>query len=75
MQRQVNDFDLVGMIDGSTVHREDVATIRKFFTGRAVDVATGVGLSDGPYPIDFDWAVVLDTRSGTLFSFVLNCRD
>lgn len=75
VKRRVEDFDLVGMIEGSTERRVDDATIRQFFAGRAVDVATGTGFSDGPYPIDFDWAIVLDPRSGTLFSFVLNCRD
>ncbi|MFM9059049.1 MAG: hypothetical protein ACKOSQ_07995 [Planctomycetaceae bacterium] len=75
VHRHVADFDLVGMIEGGTRRRSATATISRFFAGRAVDVATGTGLSDGPYPIDFDWAVVLDPRSGTLFSFVLNCRD
>lgn len=75
VRRHVDDFDLVGMIEGAAERRVATAVIRRFFAGRAVDVATGTGLSDGPYPIDFDWAVVLDPRSGTLFSFVLNCRD
>jgi hypothetical protein len=38
-------------------------------------VATGAGLTEEPYPLGFDWAVVLDPGSHTLFSFVLNCRD
>ena len=75
VRRQVDDFDLIAMIGEATERREDVATIRAFFAGRDVDVATGTGFSDGPYPIDFDWAIVLDPQSGTLFSFVLNCRD
>lgn len=75
LRRRQADFDLPGMIDAAADLPECVATLRAFFAGRAVDVATGIGLSDGPYPIRFDWAVVLDQRSGTLFSFVLNCRD
>jgi hypothetical protein len=53
----------------------DAAAIRGFFSNRPVDVATGTALTDGPYPISFDWAVALDPRTHTLFSFVLNCRD
>jgi len=73
-RRQV-DLDLIGLIDEVADRPECAATVGAFFAGRPVDVAIGAGLSDGPYPIAFDWAVVLDPRSGTLFSFVLNCRD
>jgi hypothetical protein len=61
--------------DGGRDTARDAAPIREFFSHRPVDVATGTGLSDGPYPITFDWAVALDPRTHTLFSFVLNCRD
>ena len=61
--------------DGANAAGDRVATIRAFFSGRPVDVARGSGLSDGPYEVSFDWAVVLDPRSQTLFSFVVNCRD
>ena len=75
LKRRQVDFDLIRLIDEAADRPECVATVRAFFAARPVDVAIGVGLSDGPYPIAFDWAVVLDPRSGTLFSFVLNCRD
>lgn len=75
LKRRQADLDLTGLIDEAADRPECVATVRAFFAGRPVDVAIGSGLSDGPYPIAFDWAVVLDPGSGTLFSFVLNCRD
>ena len=75
MQRGTEGLDVVALIEEAADHPECAATVRSFFAGRRVDVAVGSGLSDGPYPIVFDWAVVLDPRSGTLFSFVLNCRD
>lgn len=71
----VRDFDLRGMIDGEAGRSTDTESVDRFFVRRTVDVATGTGLSDGPYPISFDWALVLDPRSNTLFSFILNCRD
>lgn len=74
-KRRHVDLDLIGLIDEVADRPECAATVRAFFAGRPVDVAIGAGLSDGPYPIAFDWAVVLDPRSGTLFSFVLNCHD
>lgn len=75
LRRRQLDLDLPGMIDEAANRPDCVATLRGFFGGRPVDVAIGMGLSDDPYPISFDWAVVLDPRSGTLFSFVLNCSD
>lgn len=75
LKRRQADLDLASLIDEAADRPDCVAEIRAFFAGRPVDVAVGAGLSDGPYPIAFDWAVVLDPRSGTLFSFVLNCRD
>lgn len=73
--RQARDFDLLGLIDDPTERPAAAAAVRAFFAQRAVDVAMGTGLSDGPYPISFDWVVVLDPHSRTLVSFVLNCRD
>ncbi|MEI6238937.1 MAG: hypothetical protein WCR51_00975 [Planctomycetia bacterium] len=75
LTREVSAFDLPAMIEDHADRPDAVATIRAFFDERAVDVAMGQGLSDEPYPISFDWAVVLDPGSGTLFSFVLNCHD
>lgn len=75
VQRRLVAFDPLDLLDEPSGGDERSATIRDFFSGRPVDVATGTGSSEGPYPISFDWAVVLDPRSQTLFSFVLNCRD
>ncbi len=75
LERAVEAFDLVAMIEDPADRPAAVAKIRAFFDGRAVDVVVGRGLSDEPYPLSFDWAVVLDSRSGRLFSFVLNCHD
>ena len=75
LKRAVSTFDLVAAIEDPADKPAAVAAIRSFFDERAVDVVMGEGLSDEPYPISFDWAVVLDPSSGTLFSFVLNCHD
>lgn len=75
LKRAVSTFDLVAAIEAPADKPAAVAAIRSFFDERAVDVVMGEGLSDEPYPISFDWAVVLDPSSGTLFSFVLNCHD
>lgn len=74
VQSGVRGFDLVGRIDDA-VDPGRAAVVRDYLAGRAVDVATGSGVSDGPYPFSFDWVVVLDRRSRTLYSFVLNCHD
>jgi hypothetical protein len=73
--RRARDFDLLGLIDDPADRPAAAAAVRAYFSQRAVDVAEGTGLSDGPYPISFDWVVVLDPQSRTLVSFVLNCRD
>ena len=73
--RRTRDFDLLGLIEEPAERPAAAAVVRAFFALRSVDVATGVGLSDGPYPIRFDWVVVLDPRSRMLVSFVVNCRD
>jgi len=75
MRRKLRTFDLRDLIDDEAAPSMDVAPIAGAFSGRAVDVARSSGLSDEPYPISFDWAVVLDPQSRTLYSFVLNCRD
>jgi len=75
LRRGVKDLDLPGMVDDPEGRPEDAEIVREFFAGRPVDVAAGAGLTEGPYPLGFDWAVVLDPASHTLFSFVLNCRD
>ena len=75
LKRAVSTFDLVAAIEDPADKPAAVAAIRSFFDERAVDVGMGECLSDEPYPISFDWAVVLDPSSGTLFSFVLNCHD
>lgn len=75
ISRATRDFDLLGLIDDPAERPAAAAAVRAFFSQRAVDVATGTGCSDGPYPISFDWVVVLDPHSRTLVSFVLNCRD
>lgn len=75
IRRAARDFDLLGLIDDPAARPAATAAVRAFFSTRVVDVATGTGLSAGPYPIRFDWVVVLDPRSRTLVSFVINCRD
>lgn len=72
---RARDFDLLALIDEPAERPAAVAAVRGFFAERTVDVARGRGLSDGPYPISFDWVVVLDPQSKTMMSFVLNCRD
>ncbi len=75
VQRNVRGFDLLAMLEDSVDTADEAATIRAFFDERTVDVAVGSAVSDGPYPIAFDWAVVLDSRANTVFSFIVNCRD
>lgn len=75
VRRKVSTFSLADVIDAGELATADSASLHGIFAGRAVDVAAGSGMADGPYPLTFDWAVVLDTESRTLFSFVLNCRD
>lgn len=75
VKRRLEGFDLLSLIEESPDETSDTAAIREFFDTRAVDVAVGRALSDGPYPITFDWAVVLDSESHTLYSFILNCSD
>lgn len=75
VRRGLGGFDLGDVIDEESVEPDGRATLTGLFVDRTVDVAIGTALSDEPYPISFDWAVVLDPESHTLFSFVLNCRD
>lgn len=79
VKRGVHGFDLLTLLltplEEPPDETDDSATIRGFFDAGAVDVAVGKGLSDGAYPIGFDWVLVLDQRSHVLYSFILNCRD
>ena len=75
VKRGVKGFDLLDLLDEDPEPTAEASTVRTFFRDRSVDVAVGRASSAGPYPISFDWAVVLDATSGTLYSFVLNCGD
>lgn len=75
VKRGLTGFNLLALIEESPDETADTAMIREFFDARAVDVAVGKACSDGPYPIAFDWVVVLDHDSHTLYSFILNCTD
>lgn len=75
LRHAVNGLDLLALIEDADAESSEAATIKAFFDERTVDVAMGSAVSDGPYPIAFDWAVVLDAESHTLFSFIVNCRD
>ena len=75
VRRGLRGFDLGDVIDAGSVEPAESSTLADLFTDRLVDVAIGTALSDEPYPISFDWAVVLDTDSHMLFSFVLNSSD
>jgi len=75
IDRAVATFDLLAALEDPANRPAAVAQVRSFFDGRPVDVAAGTGLSDEPYPISFDWVVVLDPQSKTLFSFIVNCHD
>ena len=75
VKRRLTGFNLLGLVEESPDETADTAMIRDFFDARSVDVAVGKAVSDGPYPIGFDWAVVLDHDTHTLYSFILNCRD
>lgn len=75
VRRGLRGFDLGNVIDEGSVEPAESAALAGLFGDRAVDVAIGTALSDEPYPIAFDWAVVLDAESHTLYSFVLNSRD
>lgn len=73
--RGVHGFDLLTLLEEPPDETDDSATIRGCFDAGAVDIAVGKGLSDGPYPIGFDWVLVLDHESHVLYSFILNCSD
>ena len=51
------------------------AAAKDFFLGRPVDVIEGHGIYEGAYEFDFDFAIVLDTKNGLIFSFVWNLQD
>jgi len=75
LRRDVRGFDLLALLDDPVEATAEAAAIRAFFVERTVDVAEGSGVSDDPYPLTFDWVVVLDAEADTIFSFILNCRD
>lgn len=75
VRHAVHGLDLLALIEDADVESGDAATIQAFFDERVVDVAMGSAVSAGPYPISFDWAIVLDAQARTLFSFIINCRD
>lgn len=75
LKRRLTGFDLLSLVEEAPDQTADTTTIREFFDARAVDVAVGRACSEGPYPIAFDWAVILDRDSHTLYSFILNCSD
>jgi hypothetical protein len=51
------------------------AAAKDFFLGRPVDVIEGRGAHLGAYEFDFDFAIVLETKNGLIFSFVWNLAD
>lgn len=75
MQRDLRGLDLLALLDDPVEASSEAAAIRAFFDERTVDVALGSAVSEGPYPISFDWAVVLDADTHTLYSFIVNCTD
>lgn len=75
VKRGLTGFNLLALVEESPDETADTTSIREFFDARAVDVAVGRACSAGPYPIAFDWVVVLDHDSHTLYSFILNCTD
>lgn len=75
IRRNVKGFDLLGLLDEAPEPTAAASTVRHYFEDRSVDIAYGRAMSSGPYPISFDWAIVLDSRTNTLFSFILNCGD
>ena len=75
VRRGVQGFDLLSLLEEDPEPSAEASAARTFFHDRSVDVAIGRAVSAGPYPISFDWVVVLDAGSGTLYSFVLNCGD
>lgn len=75
LRRSVRRFDLLALLDDPVEATAEAAPIQAFFEGRTVDVAEGSGVSGEPYPITFEWVVVLDADANTVFSFIVNCRD
>lgn len=75
LRRDVRGFNLLALLDDPAETTADAAAIQAFFDERTVDVAMGSGVSGEPYPITFDWVVVLDAKAQGIFSFIVNCRD
>ena len=75
LRSRVRGFDLLALLDGPAENTAEAAANMAFFDERTVDVAAGSAVSGEPYPIAFDWVVVLDAHAHTVYSFVLNCHD
>ena len=75
LRRDVRGFDLLALVEDPAKDTVDAAAIQACFDERTVDVAEGSGVSGEPYPITFDWVVVLDAEAHTVFSFIVNCQD
>lgn len=75
IRRRLSGFDLVGLIEDPADRPTASDRIQAFFDSRAVDVAGGFACSDEPYPISFDWVIVLDQQARTIYSFIINCHD
>jgi len=75
LRKTVRGFDLLALLDDPREATAEAAEIQTFFDERTIDVAMGSGASGEPYPITFDWVVVLDAEADTVFSFIMNCQD
>ena len=51
------------------------AAAEDFFFGRPVDVIEAHGSDPGPYELEFDFAIALDTKNGLILSFVWKLHD
>jgi hypothetical protein len=75
LRRDVCGFNLLALLEDPVEATAEAAAIQAFFDERTIDVAQGSGVSGEPYPITFDWVVVLDAEADTIFSFIVNCQD
>ena len=75
LRRDVRGFDLLALVKDPVEATTEAEAIQAFFDERTVDVAEGSGVSGDPYPITFDWVVVLDAEAHTVSSFIVNCQD
>jgi|688.fasta_scaffold134503_4 hypothetical protein len=75
LRKDVRGFNLLALLEDPVEATAEAAAIQAFFDERTVDVAIGSGVSGEPYPITFDWVVVLDAEARAVFSFIVNCQD